>query len=220
MTPDRQRARPAYVPLTTYRLQLHPGFTLADAQQVVPYLAALGIVTCYTSPYFAAARGSTHGYDVANHNEINPELGGAAAHDAFTAALKAHGLGHIVDFVPNHMGGGDGANAWWNDVLENGPGSPSAAFFDIDWAPVKPELTARLLLPILGDQYGRVLERGELQLVFRDGRLKLTYGAQELPINAREASRVLRRAIDPLVATLGDTDPPVLEFQSIVASLQ
>jgi (1->4)-alpha-D-glucan 1-alpha-D-glucosylmutase len=220
MTPDRQRARPAYVPLTTYRLQLHPGFTLADAQQVVPYLAALGIGTCYTSPYFTAAPGSTHGYDVANHNEINPELGGAAAHDAFTAALKAHGLGHIVDFVPNHMGVGDGANAWWNDVLENGPGSPSAAFFDIDWAPVKPELTARLLLPILGDQYGRVLERGELQLVFRDGRLKLTYGAQELPINAREASRVLRRAIDPLVATLGDTDPAVLEFQSIVASLQ
>src|SRR6478672_79791 len=161
---DRQRTRPVYVPSATYRLQLHPGFTLDDARGVVPYLQSLGIGACYTSPYFTAAPGSTHGYDVSNHNEINPELGGAAAHDAFTAALAAHGLGHIVDFVPNHMGIGGNANAWWNDVVENGPGSPAAAFFDIDWAPVKPELTARLLLPILRDQYGRVLERGELQI--------------------------------------------------------
>ena len=217
---DERRHPPGYRPSSTYRLQLHAGFPFASAQGVVPYLAALGIDACYTSPYFTAAPGSTHGYDVANHNEINPELGGSAAHEAFTATLAAHGLGHVVDFVPNHMGIGGTANAWWNDVLENGPGSPAAAFFDIDWAPVKPELTARLLLPILGDQYGRVLERGELRIAFRDGRLKLTYGDQALPINPREASRVFRRAVDPLVAALGDSHPAALEFQSIVTSLQ
>ena len=91
-----------------------------------------------------------------------PEYGGAAAHEAFVAAAHAHGLLHLVDFVPNHMGIGTGANAWWNDVLENGPSSPSARFFDVDWTPVKEELHAKLLLPILGDQYGHVLERGEL----------------------------------------------------------
>ena len=138
----------------------------------MPYLARLGVGACYTSPYFTAAPGSTHGYDVCNHNEINPELGGDAAHRRLRRArFTAHGLGHIVDFVPNHMGISAGGNAWWHDVLENGPSSPTAKFFDIDWAPVKAELHAKLLLPILGDQYGHVLERGELQLEFRDGAL-------------------------------------------------
>ena len=113
---------------------------------------------CYTSPYFTAAAGSTHGYDVVNHNEISAELGGAGAHAEFSAAIAAHGMRHIVDFVPNHMGIGTGTNAWWIDVLENGPSSAAAIFFDIDWRPVKPELRAKLLLPILGDQYGHALD--------------------------------------------------------------
>ena len=154
--------RPRYVPVSTYRLQVHAAFPLAAARDVVPYLARLGVAAVYTSPYFAASPGSTHGYDVCNHNEINLEDGGPAAHEAFVAAAHAHGLLHLVDFVPNHMGIGTGANAWWNDVLENGPSSPSARFFDVDWTPVKEELHAKLLLPILGDQYGHVLERGEL----------------------------------------------------------
>jgi len=158
--------RPAFVPLSTYRLQVHRGFPLTAASEIAPYLARLGVDTCYTSPYFTAAPNSTHGYDVCNHNEINPEVGGSDAHDRFSAALAAHAMHHIVDFVPNHMGVGTGSNAWWNDVLENGPSSPAAIFFDIDWHPVKAELQAKLLLPILGDQYGRVLERGELQLGF------------------------------------------------------
>ena len=122
---------------------------------IVPYLQRLGVTTCYTSPYFTAAPGSTHGYDVCNHNEISPEVGGAAAHREFTERRRAAGMGHIVDFVPNHMGIGAGGNAWWTDVLENGPSSPAANFFDIDWAPLKAELHAKLLLPILGDQYGQ-----------------------------------------------------------------
>ena len=170
MTVHPERNRPSHVPLSTYRLQVHAAFTLRDAVRVVPYLERLGISTCYTSPYFTAAPGSTHGYDVWNHNEINPELGGDEAHREFVAAIGAAGMKHIVDFVPNHMGIGAGGNAWWTDVLENGPSSYAAAFFDIDWAPLKAELHAKLLLPILGDQYGRVLDRGELRLEYQGRR--------------------------------------------------
>jgi (1->4)-alpha-D-glucan 1-alpha-D-glucosylmutase len=212
--------RPRYVPVSTYRLQVHGGFPLSAARDVVAYLARLGIAGAYTSPYFSASPGSTHGYDVSNHNEINPEVGGAAAHDEFVAAVKSHGLIHLVDFVPNHMGIGTGANAWWNDVLENGQSSPSAKFFDIDWAPVKEELRAKLLLPILGDQYGQVLERGELELVFRDGALGLKYFNHELPINPRQAPRVYRVAVAPLTERLGADNPQLHELLSIIASLE
>jgi (1->4)-alpha-D-glucan 1-alpha-D-glucosylmutase len=212
--------RPRYIPLSTYRLQVHPRFPLAAARDVVGYLAALGVDACYTSPYFTATPGSTHGYDISNHNEINPELGGAPAHEEFTAALAANGLGHVVDFVPNHMGIGTATNAWWKDLLENGPSSPADSFFDVEWSPVKPELHSKLLLPILGDQYGRVLERGELQLAFHDGQLTLQYFDQELPLNPRETPQVFRRALEPLTAELGADSPQLHEFQSIITSLQ
>jgi (1->4)-alpha-D-glucan 1-alpha-D-glucosylmutase len=212
--------RPRYLPISTYRLQVHGGFPLPAAADVVPYLAALGVGTCYTAPYFTAAAGSTHGYDVCNHNEINPALGGDEGHRRFTDAVARHGLGHIVDFVPNHMGIGGGGNAWWYDVLENGPSSPTAKYFDIDWAPMKTELYAKLLLPILGDQYGQVLERGELQLEFRDGALLLRYFEHLLPVNPRQAPRVYRLAVEPLTAELGADSPAVHEFLSILASLE
>src|SRR5262245_1161293 len=140
-----------YVPSSTYRLQLHAGFPFAAAMEVAEYLARLGSGACYTSPYFAAMPGSTHGYDVCNHNAINPELGGRDAHTQFTDRLTPLGLGHIVDFVPNHMGVGTEVNAWWRDVLENGPAAAAAIYFDIDWTPVKAALHAKLLLPILGN---------------------------------------------------------------------
>ena len=127
MSANRDRNRPSHVPVSTYRLQLHAAFTLRDAARVVPYLDRLGISTCYTAPYFTAAPGSTHGYDVWNHNEINPELGGEHALREFSEAIRQAGMKHIVDFVPNHMGIGAGGNAWWTDVLENGPSSPAAA---------------------------------------------------------------------------------------------
>ncbi|MGH9308531.1 MAG: malto-oligosyltrehalose synthase [Vicinamibacterales bacterium] len=212
--------RPRYVPVSTYRLQIHGAFPLGAAREVTAYLARLGISAVYTSPYFTASPGSTHGYDVCNHNEINPEVGGASAYATFTAAVKANGMGHVVDFVPNHMGIGTGANAWWNDLLENGPSSPAAKFFDVDWTPVKTELHAKLLLPILGDQYGHVLERGELQLVFREGTLSLTYFEHELPINPRQMPRVFRLAVDRATATLGADDVRLLEFLSIITSLE
>ena len=211
---------PRFVPLSTYRLQVHAAFPLSAARDVVPYLAALGVTACYTSPYFTAGPGSTHGYDVHDHNQISPELGGCVALDSLVDELARHGLGHVVDFVPNHMGIGTGRNALWNDVLENGPSSPSAIFFDIDWVPAREELYAKLLLPILGDQYGRVLERGELQLGFRDGQLVLRHGDAELPINPRQAPRVYNRALEPLTAALGADNPALHEFQSIITSLQ
>ena len=213
-------AMPRYVPVSTYRLQVYGQFPLTEAARVVPYLARLGIGACYTSPYFTASAGSTHGYDVCDHNEINPELGGEPAHREFITALQTHGLGHIVDFVPNHMGIGAGDNAWWMDVLENGPSSPTAHFFDIDWSPLKAELHAKLLLPILGDQYGRVLERGELQLTFRDGMLRLRYFEHDLPINPRQSPRILRRAVEPLTKALGGENTQLHEFLSILASLE
>ena len=220
MSANRDRNRPSHVPVSTYRLQVYSAFTLRDAARVVPYLDRLGISTCYTAPYFTAAPGSTHGYDVWNHNEINPELGGEEALREFSEAIRQAGMKHIVDFVPNHMGIGAGGNAWWTDVLENGPSSPAAAFFDIDWAPLKAELHAKLLLPILGDQYGRVLDRGELQLEFLGGALVLRYFDQELPINPRQAPRVLRLAVEPLSAELGADSMRVHEFQSILSSLE
>jgi (1->4)-alpha-D-glucan 1-alpha-D-glucosylmutase len=209
-----------YVPASTYRLQLHAGFPFSAAEEVAGYLAQLGVAACYTSPYFAAMPGSTHGYDVSDHNQINPELGGPAAHARFAARLSDLGLGHIVDFVPNHMGIGTGANVWWRDVLENGPGSSTAHFFDIDWTPVKAALQSKLLLPILGDQYGRVLERGELVLVFRDGLLAVKYFEHDLPVNPRHAPTVLRLAVGPLTGALGADSPQLHEFLSILTSLQ
>jgi (1->4)-alpha-D-glucan 1-alpha-D-glucosylmutase len=211
---------PRFIPASTYRLQVHGGFTLDDAAAIVPYLRELGIGAAYTSPYFAAEKGSTHGYDVTNHNEINEELGGMPAHRRFTSALQSCGLQHVVDFVPNHMGISTTTNPWWRDVLENGPSARSAAFFDIDWDPAKRELRRKLLLPILGDQYGSVLERGELQLEFKAGRLLLKYFDHELPLNPRQAPRVYRTGLTALTSELGPTHPDLLEFLSIITALQ
>jgi (1->4)-alpha-D-glucan 1-alpha-D-glucosylmutase len=211
--------RPRFVPSSTYRLQVHGEFPLTAARDVVPYLRRLGIGAVYTSPYFTAEPGSRHGYDVHNHNEINPELGGAEAHTAFTDAVRDAGLQHVVDFVPNHMGISTATNPWWRDVLENGPSARAARFFDIDWNPIKRELKRKLLLPILGDQYGHVLERGELQLAFRDGQLVLTYFDHSLPINPRQAPRVFRTGLTKLTQDLGASNPQLLEFLSITTAL-
>ena len=162
-------------PVSTYRLQFRPGFGFADACNILPYLADLGVTDCYVSPVLKSTPGSLHGYDICDHSRVNPDLGSQAEFEAWCAALRLRGMGHIVDFVPNHMACDPVSNAWWRDVLESGPSSPFAKYFDIDWDPVKPELKNKVLLPLLGDQYGRVLERGELQLQFQDGALHLGY---------------------------------------------
>jgi len=206
-------------PVSTYRLQLHGGFGFTSARDLVPYLAQLGVTECYSSPHFKANPGSLHGYDICDHSALNPELGTETDYDAFCGALQAHGLGHIVDIVPNHMAADPRSNPWWRDVLENGPSSPFGDFFDIDWNPVKPELKGRVLLPALGDQYGCVLERGELQLRLEDGALHLRYFDMDLPINPRQAPRVLGLHLDRLEQQMPG-DPDVREYLSILTALQ
>jgi len=157
---------PPRTPTGTYRLQFGPTFTFTDAERLVPYLAALGVSHLYASPYLKARAGSVHGYDLTDYGALNPEIGDEDGLAALCAALDRHGMGQILDFVPNHMGIGKADNAWWLDVLEWGRASPYAEYFDIDWTPAKEELRGKVLLPALGDHYGDVLERGELKLAF------------------------------------------------------
>jgi (1->4)-alpha-D-glucan 1-alpha-D-glucosylmutase len=219
MTSSSRHDAPSRVPVSSYRLQFNQALTFADAAAIVDYLAALGVTECYASPLLAAGPGSTHGYDISDHNRLNPELGGDEAFERFAAALKRHQMGLILDFVPNHMGINPSTNAWWRDVLENGPSSSWSTFFDIDWTPIKPELRDRVLLPILGDQYGLVLERGELRLRFEKGALDLTYFDHVLPINPRQTPRVYRHGIDDLHAALGEEDADFRELMSILTAL-
>ncbi len=185
-------------PTSTYRLQFSQRFGFAAARELLPYLADLGVTDCYSSPILRATPGSTHGYDICDHGDSIPSSGRSADFVAWCAALRDAGMGHIVDFVPNHMSCDPTTNPWWRDVLENGPSSPYARYFDIDWDPVKPELKGKVLLPLLGDQYGRVLERGELRLHFEAGALHLRYFERDLPINPRQSPRVLGLGIDRL----------------------
>lgn len=209
------------IPEATYRLQFNKDFTLPAATALVPYLARLGITHCYASPLLRARPGSPHGYDIANHKELNPEIGTMDQLDQFVSALRRHGMGLILDFVPNHMGVGKD-NPWWMDVLENGPASEFADYFDIDWAPVKPDLLGKVLIPILGDSYGRCLTRGQLRLCFRpdQGRLFLQYFEHEFPLNPASYPIVLGHRLDVLKDRLGKDSVEVLEYQSILAALQ
>jgi len=209
----------AQVPASTYRLQFHRTFTFADAIGILPYLRELGVGNIYASPIFAAVPGSTHGYDICDHARINPELGGEEGFDALAAALRGQGMGLVLDFVPNHMAAHPVANPWWRDVLENGPASLYADFFDIDWDPVKPELKNKILLPILGDQYGQALERGELRLEYSEGAFQIHYFDNALPVNPRQAVSVLNQDLERLQAELGSDHPDLLEFLSIRTAL-
>ncbi|HZQ62494.1 MAG TPA: malto-oligosyltrehalose synthase, partial [Casimicrobiaceae bacterium] len=194
--PDKGVPPIVHVPRATYRLQLHRDFTLRDATAVVPYLASLGISDVYCSPYLRARPGSRHGYDIVDHGALNPEIGDTSELDAFVAALSAHGMSHIVDMVPNHMGVMGSDNMWWMDVLENGPASIYADHFDIDWTASDHELGMRVLIPILGDHYGDVLERGELRLSFESatGAFAVRYYSHRLPLDPRTYAPLLERA--------------------------
>lgn len=208
-----------WVPSSTYRLQLGQAFGFRQAAQLVPYLARLGIGAVYCSPYLQARPSSPHGYDICDHQRLNQELGTVEEYEAFTNALETHGLGQVLDIVPNHMAADPVANPWWRDVLENGQASAYAHFFDIDWTPVKAELHGQVLLPILGDHYGHVLDRGELQLAFLDAALVVCYGSQTLPVDPRQWPFVLRHRLDELQARCNEADPNLQEFLSILSAL-
>ncbi len=212
--------QPSRIPTSSYRLQFHPEFRFRDAEALIPYLARLGITECYSSPLLAACPNSSHGYDICDHSRLNPAYGEEEDFAAFAEALASHGMGLILDFVPNHMGIDPSANQWWRDVLENGPSSLFAWYFDIDWDPVKTELRGKLLLPILGDQYGSVLESGQLQLQFQDGTFSLQYFEHNLPLNPRQMRQLLEHNLEGLRGQDALEAPDLREFMSILFQLE
>ena len=183
------------VPASTYRLQFHKGFTFRDAAKIVPYLHKLGITHVYASPYLKATPGSTHGYDVVDHTQLNPELGTREDYDAWMKALADVGMSHIVDIVPNHMGVATDENHIWNDMLEDGPSAEHGLFFDVAWgASPRPELQDRVLIPTLGEPYGSVLEKGQLKLGRSpDGGFHVAYFDRHYPISPETYDAILKK---------------------------
>ena len=206
------------IPTCTYRLQFNRHFTFSQAREIVPYLRALGVSDAYASPYFQARAESLHGYEITDHNKLSAAIGSREEYDAWVAELHAHQMGQVLDFVPNHMGIGEPLNRWWMDVLENGASSMYAPYFDIDWHPLKSDLHDKVLLPILSDQYGRVLERGELRVQFEEGAFYLSYHDRRLPIAPGTYRYILKIALQNL-AEYKDQDF-YAELQSIVTALE
>ncbi len=211
--------RTAVIPGSFYRLQLNHDFTFRQAAAVVPYLDSLGISHCYTSPYLKARPGSAHGYDIIDHANLNPEIGSREEYEEFVAALDRHGMAQILDMVPNHMGVGSD-NKWWLDVLENGRASQYADFFDINWEPQQQGLKGRVLLPVLGDYYGSVLEGGELHLDFslEKGTFRITYYGHSFPLDPCSYPFILGHDLGRLEARLGSRHQGVHELQNLISS--
>lgn len=207
------------IPAATYRLQFNSGFRFSDAREIVSYLHCLGISDIYASPYFKSSVGSLHGYDVLDQNSLNPEIGTEDEFKALVGELKKNHMGQILDIVPNHMCIEGQGNAFWMDVLENGPSSLYASFFDIDWHPVKKELENKILIPILGDQYGAVLESGELRLSFEEGSFFVHYCDHKLPIIPKGYNNILTLRIEDLEQELSSSAPQFQELMSIVTAL-
>ncbi len=209
------------LPEATYRLQLYSQFTFRDAAAIAGYLRDLGISHAYASPYLKARPGSTHGYDIVDHGCLNPEIGTEEDYEAWVAALRDGGLGQVLDTVPNHMGVGTNENAWWNDVLENGRAARSSGYFDIAWrSSPRPELQDKVLLAILGDPYGDVLEAGQLRLAFADGAFSIAYYDRRFPVAPVSYAKVLGHRLDELERALGPEDPALIEYQSILTAIR
>ncbi|HMK50134.1 MAG TPA: malto-oligosyltrehalose synthase [Thermodesulfovibrionales bacterium] len=207
------------IPVSTYRLQFNNAFGFTDARRIIPYLNDLGITDIYASPYFKARQGSLHGYEIEDPNSLNPEVGSAEQYLEFVADLRAHSMGQILDIVPNHMCITCSGNTWWTDLLENGRSSFYSDFFDIDWSPVKRSLENKVLLPILGDQYGRVLEGQELRLNFEEGAFFVFYYDQRLPVMPDTYGHILKHRIEELESILSAESPHFVEYLSIITAL-
>ena len=210
----------SWIPRATYRLQLNRDFNLRQATAMVDYLDDLGVSHCYLSPLLKARPGSSHGYDITDHRTLNPEIAGPEDAERFAAALEARGMGQIMDVVPNHMGIMGADNRWWLDVLENGQASRFAAYFDIDWHPIAEGLEGRVLLPVLGDHYGAVLDNGDLKVALdpEQGSFSITYFEHRFPVDPREYPRILGPGLARLESRLGAEDAVFLEFQSLITA--
>jgi (1->4)-alpha-D-glucan 1-alpha-D-glucosylmutase len=211
---------PARIPVSTYRLQFNRGFTFAQARALIDYFSELGVTDLYSSPVLKARPGSPHGYDIVDHARVNPEVGTEEELVELARSLRERGMGVVVDVVPNHMCIASSENRWWQDVLENGPSSPFARYFDIDWNPPNPTLKNRVLLPILDDQLGRVLEKQELRVAYRDGVFYINYWETQLPVAARTSTLVLRLALEGARSRLDESHPHALELESIITALE
>ena len=209
-------------PCATYRLQFNRDFTFADATAIIPYLHLLGISHVYASPFLKARSGSPHGYDIVDHNALDPEIGDTSSFTAYVETLHRHQMGQLLDIVPNHMGVGGSDNAWWLDILEHGEASRYASYFDIDWHPVNPALRNKVLLPFLGDHYGTVLEQGELSLGYDpdNGSFSVHYYEHLFPIDPRTYPQILALGIDTLEQQSGSGDEAFSELSSLLADFK
>ncbi|HEY3346746.1 MAG TPA: malto-oligosyltrehalose synthase [Nitrospirota bacterium] len=210
------------IPRATYRLQFSSEFTFRDARRIIPYLAELGISHIYSSPYLRTRKGSTHGYDIIDHNSLNPDIGSEYDYYRFTRELSHYGMGQLLDIVPNHMAIGKNDNEWWLDVLENGQASTYAGFFDIDWESTNPGIRGKVLLPVLGDQYGNALESGALKLMFdlKTGGFSVGYYAHRFPIDPAGYHLILERGMERLSSQMGRENDLLLEFQSLITAFR
>ena len=211
-------------PLSSYRVQLNSGFRFEDTRQLVGYFHALGASHLYSSPILKARPGSPHGYDITDHTQLNPEIGSEEDLQALVRELKNYGMGQILDFVPNHMGIGSGVNPWWSDVLANGRASEFAEFFDLDWDPLKAELRDKLLLPVLGDQYGAELVAGHISLVVDDEGLHVAYYDKHFPLDPRSIPIVFENVAPQIGAAQAQADDEhrddALRLQSLLQELR
>ena len=213
-------SRLAVIPRATYRLQFNSGFTFAQAAALTPYLAELGVSHCYASSYLKARPGSSHGYDIVAHGFLNPEIGTQQEYEDFVARLKTHGLGQILDLVPNHMGVMGADNIWWLDVLENGPASVWGSYFDIDWDSLNTDLKGKVLLPLLSDHYGTVLNGGELHLDYDKtcGEFSLYYYEHRLPVDPATYPCIIGLHMERLSTILGEKHEDYVDLQTLLTA--
>jgi (1->4)-alpha-D-glucan 1-alpha-D-glucosylmutase len=207
------------LPSSTYRVQLNGRFHFRDACQLIPYLSLLGIGHLYSSPILKAQEGSQHGYDIIDHNQINPEIGTEVEFRGLAHQLKQRGMGLLLDTVPNHMGVGNGNNPWWQNVLQNGRSSIYADFFDIDWEPLKPELWNKVLIPILGKPYGEELESGNITVVFHEGQFAVRYFDRVLPVDPQTIPLIFAPVADILRTAESSGRSDFMELGSLLTVL-
>jgi (1->4)-alpha-D-glucan 1-alpha-D-glucosylmutase len=208
------------LPSATYRLQFNQRFTFKQALDIIPYLHALGISDLYASPIMKATMGSTHGYDVLDCCQVNPEIGNEEELSQLSQRLQEMGMGFLLDTVPNHMSIADPCNKWWQDVLENGPGSLYAGYFNVIWNPPKAELKNKVLLPVLDQQFGKVIENQEIKVAYDAGAFFIVYKARPFPLNPKTWPTILNPVVEKLLPQLGEENAHLLELQSIITALE
>jgi (1->4)-alpha-D-glucan 1-alpha-D-glucosylmutase len=203
------------VPSATYRVQFGRDLKFRASQALVPYLHDLGITHLYASPLFQARRGSLHGYSVTNPMELNPEIGSRSDFDTLVRRLKSRDMGLLFDIVPNHMALSH-ENPWWTDVMENGPSSPYAVFFDIDWHPPNRVLEGRVLLPVLGKHYSHALEAQELRLALDEGGFFLSYYEHRFSIDPKTYTDILSQRLNDAARNLGESHPAIVGLKGLI----